>query len=306
MLGRMPRSPGRSATRARGALAARASAALLAALASAILLAGCALTPVTFPTANPDSPLVLTGWRTRPAGAPPFPAVVLMHGCHGVAASTVDWARWLTARGYVALVVDSWTARGMTEGCTPFARDSPPNERFGDAAGALHFLHGQPDVDRNRIGVMGWSNGGVFAMSVVNGPSLERQRMRGVVLQSPGYRAAVAIYPGGCFSLIHEDIIRPLLVLVGAADDWTLASVCDDMVQTLRRHGDPAEIVIYPGAVHYFDVVGQSRTYLPDVANRNRAGDCCGATVGYDANAAADAHRRVADFLSRHVAAPSP
>src|SRR2546422_7873445 len=30
--------------------------------------------------------------------------------------------------------------------------------------------------------VIGWSNGGVFAIALVNGPSLERQRRRGVVL----------------------------------------------------------------------------------------------------------------------------
>jgi dienelactone hydrolase len=69
----------------------------------------------------------------------------------------------------------------------------------------------------------------------------------------------------------------------------------------MRQRGSDAIIVQYPGAVHYFDVVGQPRVVLPGVENRNRPGGCCGASVGYDPDAAADAHRRVAAFLDRHL-----
>ena len=278
---------------------------VVATLLAAVLSGGCALPPITFPNATPSAPRIVPAWRTRPAGPGPFPAVVLLHGCHGVSASTHDWARWFTANGYVALIVDSWAARGMTEGCSPQSLDLPSSERFDDAVGALRFLHEQPDIDRERIGVIGWSNGGVFAMSVVNGPSLERQRARGVTLPAPGFRAAVAVYPGGCFSLISEQVVRPLLLLIGAADDWTLASVCGEMIAAMRSRGAPASIVVYPGAVHYFDVEGQARTFLADVANRNLPGECCGASVGYDPAANADAHARVAEFFGQHLRAPS-
>jgi dienelactone hydrolase len=265
-------------------------------------LAGCAGRPITFPNAAPGGPLVLSGWESKPAGPGPFPAVVLLHGCHGVSASTAEWARWFTARGYVALIVDSWNARGMTEGCSAASRDVPAKDRFGDAVGALRYLHTRPWIDPERIGVIGWSNGGVIAMSLVNGPSLERQAARGVVPPAPGFRAAIGVYPGGCFSLIHEQVIRPLLVLVGSADDWTPADTCAEMVAAMRSRGAPAEIVIYPGAVHYFDVEGQSWTFLPDVVNRNRPSG--GATVGYDPVAAADAHARVEAFFGYHLGLP--
>ena len=278
----------------------------VATLLAAVLAGGCALRPVIFLNATPSAPRSVPAWQTRPAGPGPFPAIVLLHGCHGVSVSTHDWARWFTARGYVALIVDSWGARGMTEGCSPQSPDLPSSERFDDAAGALRFLHEQPDIDRERIGVIGWSNGGVFAMSVVNGPSHERQRARGVTLPVPGFRAAVAVYPGGCFSLISEQVIRPLLVLIGGADDWTLATVCGEMVAAMRSRGAPASIVVYPAAVHYFDVEGQARTFLPDVANRNRPGGCCGATVGHDPAASADAHARIAEFFGSHLGAPRP
>jgi dienelactone hydrolase len=73
------------------------------------------------------------------------------------------------------------------------------------------------------------------------------------------------------------------------------------MVTAMRGRGSDATIVRYPGAVHYFDVAGQQRAVLPEVENRNRPGGCCGATVAYDAAADADAHRRVAAFLGRHL-----
>jgi dienelactone hydrolase len=151
--------------------------------------------------------------------------------------------------------------------------------------------------------VIGWSNGGVFAMAAVNGPSLERARVRGVDMPEPGFAAAVAMYPGGCYSLAHERVIRPLLLLIGDADDWTSPDECAVMVEAMRARGADAEIVRYPGALHYFDVVGQPRIVLPEVENRNKPGGCCGATVGHDAAAAADARRRIADFFGRHLAA---
>jgi dienelactone hydrolase len=277
-----------------------------AALLAMLVLGGCSLTPVTFRNASPTAPRTLTAWRTHPTGSPPFPAVVLLHGCHGVSASTVAWANWLTARGYVALIVDSWTARGMREGCTPESIDVPASERFEDIVGALRFLHRQRDVDPARVGIIGWSNGGVLAMSAVNAPSLERQRRRGVPMPEPGFQAAVGVYPGGCWSLVNEQVVRPLLVLIGSSDDWTLAHICAEMVAAMRARGAPADIVVYPGAVHYFDVVGQRRTYLSDVVNRNLPHECCGATIGYDPNADIDAHRRIADFLERNVRDASP
>ena len=270
-------------------------------LLAVIDLAGCASTRVAFPNVTPGTPLTVPGWELRPEGDGPFAAVVLLHTCHGVSKSTHAWARWFRDRRYVALIVDSWAARGIGNECDEKTPDVPSTERFDDTAGALRFLHAQRFVDPNRIGVIGWSNGGVFSIAVVNGPSLERARRRGVTLEPPGFAAAIAVYPGGCYSLVNELVTRPLLVLMGDADDWTLPDPCVEMVANMRRRGADATIVLYPGAVHYFDVVGQPRTYLPDVGNRNKPGECCGATVGYDAAAFADEQRRIEEFFGYHL-----
>jgi len=273
----------------------------LAILMLSIVTAACATgSSVRFPNATPNAPRVISGWVSRPSGPGPFPAVVLLHGCAGVSASNHQWARWFAEHGYGAILVDSWTPRGTTDGCGPHT-DVPNTERLDDAVGALRYLHTLPWVDRARIGAIGWSNGGVFSMAVINGPSLERARRRGVILPEPGFQAAVGVYPGGCYSLVDEQVVRPLLVLIGDADDWTLPSKCVEMGENMRRRGADVTVVLYPGAVHYFDVEGQPRTYLPDVANHNKPNECCGASVGFDPAANADAHRRVSDFFGYHL-----
>jgi dienelactone hydrolase len=280
------------------------SGALTAVALLAVLTSGCAPGPasvrVAFRNVTPGAPVEIVGTIVRPVGVGPFPAVVQLHGCAGVEAQSYRWARWLGDHGYVALVVDSFGPRRVAADCRP-GPDEPPNTaRFEDAFGALRFLRAQPYVIPDRIAAIGWSQGGVFAMAVINGPSLERARARGVDLPSVGFTAAVGIYPGGCASLVNEQVIRPLLVLIGGADDWTPAKDCGAMVQAMRTRGSDASIVVYPGAFHYFDKEGQRQEVLPEVDNDSKPSGV-GATVAYQAEAAADAYRQVEAFLARHL-----
>jgi dienelactone hydrolase len=267
----------------------------------ALVLAGCATGKVAFPTATPGQPLRITATLHKPPGSGPHPAVVILHGCGGMAPIHATWARRFVEQGYVALIVDSLTARGFAELCSKEGPDIPNTARFDDAMGALHHLQALPFVDGARVGAIGFSNGGLYAIAVINGPSLERARARGVVLPSPGFAAAVGVYPGGCRSLLSDRVVKPLLILIGGADDWTRADLCGQMVEAMRSRGADAEIVVYPGAYHYFDVEGQRKELLANVENLNKPNDCCGATVAYDATAAADARQQVSRFFARHL-----
>ena len=273
----------------------------------AVLLAGCATARVgqaiRFENVTPGAPLAIDATLVLPPGAGPFPAVVQLHGCGGVEAQSFRWARWLADHGYAALVVDSLRARHVKGDCRTGPDEPPVTARFDDAFGALRYLQARPDIRGDRVGVIGWSQGGVYAIAVINGPSLERARRRGVALPTVGFAASVGVYPGGCFSLVKEQVVRPLLVLIGEADDWTPAATCREMVEAMRARGADATIVTYPGAYHYFDVEGQPRAILTEVENDNRPGGY-GATVAYQPEAAADAHRRIEQFLGRHLRRP--
>jgi len=284
----------------RYALAVRRRTAVAVILGS--VLAGCASggQSVSFPNVTPQAPITIDATLFRPAGDGPFPAVVQLHGCGGLEAQSYRWGHWFADHGYVAVVMDSFGPRHAKNDCRTGPDDPPITARFDDAFGALRYLQSRQDVRGDRVAAIGWSQGGAYSMSVINGPSLERARRRGVALPAVGFAAAIGVYPGGCPSLINEQVIRPLLVLIGEADDWTPAVRCREMVEAMRARGADATIVTYPGAYHYFDVEGQQKELLATVQNDNRPGGF-GATVSYQAEAATDAHRRIEEFLARYL-----
>src|SRR3989442_2083425 len=60
---------------------------------------------------------------SKPDGPGPFPAVVIVHDCSGLGPRSSGapdrWARELLGRGYVVLIPDSFTTRGVAHGvCT--------------------------------------------------------------------------------------------------------------------------------------------------------------------------------------------
>ena len=155
----------------------------------------------TFPNATPGraGDVAADASTCGPSGPGPFPAVVLharlRTACRRARSAGRAGSR---DRGYVALVVDSFGAarhHGRLRARAP--DDRRITARFDDAVGALRWLQAPPvRRARDRVGAIGWSNGGVFAMSVVNGPSLERARARGVTMPAPGFAAGGRRVPG--------------------------------------------------------------------------------------------------------------
>ena len=153
--------------------------ALVGILLCAAVAGGCAGS-ISFESATPKAPERVEGRLVTPDGPGPFPALVLLHGSDGVSPQVYAWARWLADRGYVAFVVDSFGPREEpADGKDDPSRDAMPNTaRFDDAIGALRYLQSRPFVIPERVASFGWSQGGLYAMSVINGPTLERARAR--------------------------------------------------------------------------------------------------------------------------------
>ena len=94
---------------------------------------------VRFPSAGDP----IQGYLTKPKGAGPFPAVVLLHSCLGLPANRRAMADTFAGWGYVALFVDDFATRGVKETC---AVDFPA--ALPDALGALAFF--PPPLCRSR------------------------------------------------------------------------------------------------------------------------------------------------------------
>ncbi len=275
-------------------------------LVCAAVAGGCAGS-ISFENATPKTSARVEGSLVKPDGPGPFPALVLLHGCHGVSPQVYAWSRWLAHRGFVAFVVDSFGPRNEPADCKddPSPNAIPNTARFDDAIGALRYLQSRPFVIPERVASFGWSQGGQYAMSVINGPTLERARARGVVLPPVGFAAAVAMYPGGCRDYAKELVVRPLLLLIGGSDDWTPPQYCREMAANVRARGADVTLIEYTGAYHYFDVVGQRKEVLKDIEQPFTRG-AYGVTVAYDPEAAADAQRQVEAFLARVLKGAPP
>src|SRR5579862_6680286 len=90
------------------------------------------------------------------------PAVLILHGSAGPSTREGGYAEALHAAGFVTLEPDQWSCRGLAGGSEGRPKTVP--ETLPDLYGARAFLAARADVDVARIGVIGFSFGGVMAM----------------------------------------------------------------------------------------------------------------------------------------------
>jgi len=257
---------------------------------------------VRFPSIDGDltggAPTALTGLMITPEGPGPFPAIVLAHGCNGlhrtdgtaVNASYLWWGRRFAEAGYVALLPDSFGPRGKAQICTVAANDrgiSPNRERARDMQAARIYLAGLATVAADRIGLMGWSNGGTTVLASVSAGAPGRP-------ETLNFKAAVAFYPG-CLGQLRDTTWSPAvptLILGGLADDWTPVVHCQNLVDRLKDSAIPLTIHSYPDAHHAFDALNvplRVRTGL-----NTRSGT---ATIGTNVEAREDSIKRTLAYF---------
>ena len=213
----------------------------------------------------------------RPAGTGAAPAVAIFHGCGGPGQNTARMGGLLASWGYVALIVDSFSARGLKDICGKnWPTQADAEARAHDIDAALAWLGKQSFVDPRRLVFMGYSYGGGEAMLRALSPRLDD---RG---PAPA-RAAILLYPDCALAdaLGSKLTVRqPTLLAMGALDDWTPVSQCQAVVDRIVQGRDIVVTRIYEGAHHSFDALGLPVRYLPGVGNRSKPGGCCGAHYG--------------------------
>ncbi|MFY8113563.1 MAG: dienelactone hydrolase family protein [Rhabdaerophilum sp.] len=188
--------------------------------------------------------VMLKALMLKPAGAGPFPAVIALHGCGGLgsrgevmSARHRDWGDRLQAAGFVVVFPESFASRGLGSQCNVRDRDVRSKDRAYDAFATAEWLAARPDIQRSRIGLLGWSNGGTTVLSAAR----DIRRPKGV-----DFKTAIAFYPG-CRTMAEQDFRPriPVTILHGLADNWTPAAPCQSL--------PGVTFIGYPDAHHDFD-----------------------------------------------------
>jgi carboxymethylenebutenolidase len=116
----------------------------------------------------------------RPAGAGPFPALVVLHGDFGLSDGVKLQARRLAEMGYVTLAPDLYRGERPGELLDAHIMDrGVPEDRVqADMKGAVDYLSARPDVRKDAVGVIGWDSGGGHALDA----AIHEPRLRAVVV----------------------------------------------------------------------------------------------------------------------------
>jgi dienelactone hydrolase len=201
--------------------------------------------------------LVLPLDEERPA-VKSMPAVLICHGSDGVDGRGEFYAPALHEAGIATLEIDMWAARGTRRGAA--SRPGSPIETLPDAFGALRFLAAQPEIEPARIGIMGFSWGGV--VSLLSAVARHADPLKGA---APGFSAHAANYPvcwlyGRSPAMALSGLTgAPVLIQTGDADTYD-----DPDARHVRQ-------LTHKGAGHGFDRDLPAKT-INDPAAHNGAG----------------------------------
>lgn len=227
-------------------------------------------------------------------GGGKLPALVILPTCGGISQHIRVWTEEAIKRGHVVLPVDG--LRGLKADC-----GSPSKITNGrlvkDTLDAVAHLAAMPDVDRQRISVLGFSKGAIVATWLAStnvGNTLRpgTQSVAGVV-------AAYGLCgmgptrgrPQG-ITILQPDTDRPLLTLLGGRDNETSPASCLELMPKLKDKGAPVQWHLYPEATHAWDKKEQDGFSKLDFKNER-------VTYQYDAATTEDSIKRVFEFLAQ-------
>ncbi|HEY3065540.1 MAG TPA: dienelactone hydrolase family protein [Methylomirabilota bacterium] len=231
---------------------------------------------VRFPSAS-ASGLSITAELEEPESEGPSPTVLLLHSAGGIKgdAQWADYQQRLRRAGFASLLVDSYGPRGRTS--MRWWSSRLGRERVLDAVGAIRYLHTLANVDKDRIAVIGASDGGRVALELVTGDGAD----------APPVNAVVAYYPA-CPQHRVTVLRAPVLVHEAAREDWPVR--CGELFQSLAAAGALFQRVRYADARHGFDNPNfASRLWTPR------------GSLQYDAVSEREAWTRTVEFLLQHL-----
>jgi len=206
---------------------------------------------VSFQSPNllpPGDPLTISGQLRIPFAEEPIPAVVVLHGSAGLDSRGKLYIEALNDAGIATLEIDMWAARGLSGGAN---RPPLPSFTVPDAFSALKYLAENPAIDANRIGVLGFSWGGVVTMLAATNDYTD------LYGDGRAFAAHIAHYPVcwaygiGIPGIFFDNLTgSPVLIQIGDQDDY------DDGYELCEALAAPftnVSVNVYKNSYHAWD-----------------------------------------------------
>jgi uncharacterized protein len=235
-----------------------------------------------------------------PAGAlGKVPVVLVLHGSGGVDGRGAPYAKALQDAGIATLEITMFQAGGRPQAGH---QATMPHE-----AAAFKWLAAQPGIDAKRLGVMGYSWGGMD--SVLLSSDLVRERLGKEI---PRPIALAALYPvcsnlaaylanreNAFYNAQTRMSTTPVFIQVGTHDDYESDErACDALVETWPASARQYVTVRYlEGVTHGFDL--QKPREFPDPLSHGGRGGIV--RVVPNPEAAAVARQAIVSFFVRHL-----
>lgn len=232
-----------------------------------------------------DDGATLPGVLSLPDGhvGAPRPGLLLVYEILGMNDEMRRVAADLAAEGYVVLVPDLFARGPLKPICVARALRAIAAQRgreLDDLEAARRFLAARPEVDADRIGVIGFCMGGGFALVLAMRPEYK--------VAAPFYGSAPDSMPRSC----------PVVASYGGRDA-PFAKVAPKLEAQLSELGVPHDVKVYPEAGHSF------YTRAPG-GLMGVLGALGPLHAGYHEASAKDARARVLAFFREHLDGPAP
>ena len=210
---------------------------------------------------------IITGklYLPKACSSEKMPAVIIQHGSgHPKKAWYKKLSKVLNKNDIIALVPDSMTSRGITETAKDQSILSKAT-RLYDTFSAFRFLQDIECVEPSRIGITGYSFGGIIARDSVEKVLVDKLG-NGFV-----YKASLPIYPSCQANFKNTSPTNTKVhLLLAELDDYTPASYCIDDSKIKKSNGWNLDLTVFKGAQHGFNYEWKPK-YFP---NSWTFGDC--------------------------------
>ena len=251
---------------------------------------------IRYASPREPEPLSIPGVLTLPGDGPaPRPAVLIVHGSSGPDSRGPSYARELRDAGFVTLEIDMWAARGLRGGLD---RPKTLHETLPDIFDAFRYLASRRQVDASRIGILGFSWGGVLSMLSATRAVSERFLGHGArfAAHAPLYPVCWLYNRAPGFEF-RELTGAPVFLQCGEADTYDEPDTGARLARSVAEFAPGVlSVETYKGATHAFDRSEPEIVVNDPFAHLGKGGEV---RFAYNAEAAALARANTRDFFVR-------